>query len=75
MQLGIERFGELLEAAKQLPKSEQLQDSLQQNINYGEAHRKVIEQWGRFPHRNSILGRKNTPKETQAFADGSIPSF
>ena len=75
MQLGIQRFGELLQEAKQLPESEELQDSLQQNINYGEAHRKVIERWGRFPHRNSILGRKDTPQETEAFAEGTIPNF
>ena len=75
LQLGIQRFGELLKEAKQLAGSEELQDALQQNINYGEAHRKVVEQWGRFPHRNKILGRKDTPEETQAFTEGTIPNF
>jgi uncharacterized protein (DUF924 family) len=32
-------------------------------------HRKLIERFGRFPHRNAILGRTNTPEE-QAFLDG-----
>lgn len=27
------------------------------------AHQKVIEQFGRFPHRNKILGRQSTPEE------------
>lgn len=32
-------------------------------------HRNIIERFGRFPHRNSVLGRKTTPQE-QAFLDG-----
>ena len=30
---------------------------------YAEAHRDVIERFGRFPHRNAILGRVSTPDE------------
>lgn len=30
---------------------------------YAERHLRVIEQFGRFPHRNKILGRENTPAE------------
>jgi uncharacterized protein (DUF924 family) len=30
---------------------------------YAEAHRDVIRRFGRFPHRNAILGRRNTPEE------------
>lgn len=28
-------------------------------------HRDVIQRFGRFPHRNIILGRENTPEETE----------
>ena len=28
-----------------------------------EAHRDVIQKYGRFPHRNAILGRDSTPEE------------
>ncbi|MDP7390763.1 MAG: DUF924 family protein [Alphaproteobacteria bacterium] len=28
---------------------------------YAEAHMKLIERFGRFPHRNKVLGRANTP--------------
>jgi len=31
---------------------------------YAEAHRDVIERFGRFPHRNAILGRPPTDEET-----------
>jgi len=32
---------------------------------YAEAHRDVIARFGRFPHRNQILGRESTPEETE----------
>ena len=28
-------------------------------------HAQVIERFGRFPHRNQILGRPSTPEETE----------
>ncbi|HYX33077.1 MAG TPA: DUF924 family protein [Oligoflexus sp.] len=30
---------------------------------YAKAHRDIIERFGRFPHRNEILGRPSTPEE------------
>lgn len=44
-------------------------------LQYAEAHRNVIKTWGRFPHRNAILGRENTPEEAAGLADGSIAKF
>ncbi|WP_420468673.1 DUF924 family protein [Panacagrimonas sp.] len=34
-------------------------------LDYAEAHRKVIRRFGRFPHRNAILGRPSTPEEIE----------
>jgi uncharacterized protein (DUF924 family) len=34
-------------------------------IEYAIAHQKIIERFGRFPHRNSILARESTPEELQ----------
>ncbi len=34
-------------------------------LKHAEAHRAVIQRFGRFPHRNRILGRKSTPEERQ----------
>ena len=31
---------------------------------WAEAHRKIIDRFGRFPHRNRVLGRTSTPEET-----------
>lgn len=35
------------------------------NVNYAIAHRDIIERFGRFPHRNEILGRETTPEERE----------
>ena len=32
-------------------------------LDYARRHRDVIERFGRFPHRNQILGRESTPEE------------
>jgi len=33
---------------------------------YAEAHKALIDRFGRFPHRNAILGRASTPEEIAA---------
>ena len=43
--------------------------------NYANMHLKVVQQWGRFPHRNAILGRASTAEEQVGLSDGSIPAF
>jgi len=39
-----------------------------ENKQYAEHHADIIRRFGRFPHRNRILGRATTPEE-QAFLD------
>jgi len=34
-------------------------------LDYAERHRAIIERFGRFPHRNAILGRQSTPEEIE----------
>lgn len=34
-------------------------------LEYEESHRQLIERFGRYPHRNAILGRKSTLEEFQ----------
>jgi uncharacterized protein (DUF924 family) len=41
----------------------------EEGIPYAEDHADIIRRFGRFPHRNSILGRVTTAEE-QAFLDG-----
>ncbi len=40
-----------------------MKDVHPEGYKYALAHREVIEKFGRFPHRNKALGRKNTPEE------------
>lgn len=44
-------------------------------LRFSEAHKAVVERWGRFPHRNALLGRQNTPEEEAGLLDGSIPKW
>jgi uncharacterized protein (DUF924 family) len=39
-------------------------------LKWAEQHADIIRRFGRFPHRNAVLGRISTPYE-QAFLDGS----
>jgi uncharacterized protein (DUF924 family) len=39
-----------------------------ESLKYAEHHAEIIRRFGRFPHRNRILGRATTPEE-QAFLD------
>ncbi|MEM9452885.1 MAG: DUF924 family protein [Myxococcota bacterium] len=38
-------------------------DGLAKNIDFAVKHRDIVRDWGRFPHRNEILGRASTPEE------------
>jgi uncharacterized protein (DUF924 family) len=40
-----------------------------EQIKYSKHHRDIIARFGRFPHRNSILGRASRPEEIAAGAD------
>jgi uncharacterized protein (DUF924 family) len=37
-------------------------------LHYARLHREIIERFGRFPHRNRILGRTSMPEEQQYLA-------
>jgi len=34
-------------------------------VSYAIGHRDIVERFGRFPHRNDILGRQTTPEEAE----------
>ena len=54
----------------------ELMDTLddKKNLEYARKHLVIIERFGRFPHRNSILGRQTTPEEV-AFLKEPDSSF
>jgi uncharacterized protein (DUF924 family) len=47
---------------------------LENNLQFEISHKKIIEQFGRYPHRNEILGRVSTPEEIK-FLKGPNSSF
>ena len=42
--------------------------------DYAKRHREIVERFGRFPHRNALLGRESTPDEI-AFLSEEDSSF
>ena len=47
---------------------------LAENVHYARDHHDIIERFGRFPHRNRILGRESTGEELRYLAGGA-PTF
>jgi uncharacterized protein (DUF924 family) len=54
-----------------LPRNPDRRGSLRR---YGRPYIEVIERFGRFPHRNAILGRPSTPEEIAFLAERDRPS-
>lgn len=48
--------------------------ALASGLEYAKMHRDIIVRFGRFPHRNKVLGRTSTPAE-QIYLDGEGMSF
>ncbi|MEM7430599.1 MAG: DUF924 family protein [Pseudomonadota bacterium] len=65
---GVELFTKLAEAV-----SPTFRETFETMAQFAELHRDIIRQFGRFPHRNKLLGRQNTPEEDEFLADG--PDF
>lgn len=57
----VAEYQELLAAAE----SEELRRFFANNVDYGERHAAIIERFGRFPHRNAVLGRASTAEELE----------
>jgi uncharacterized protein (DUF924 family) len=47
---------------------------LKENLSFARQHLAIIERFGRFPHRNALLGRTATAEEV-AFLQGGGPMF
>ena len=44
---------------------ELMEDFDAEQRQYAERHRDIIRRFGRFPHRNDLLGRENTAAESE----------
>lgn len=54
--------------------SETEQETFDTTAHFADLHADIIDQFGRFPHRNRILGRDNTPEEEE-YLHGDAPTF
>lgn len=65
----FELFDKLAEAV-----SPTLRETFGTIAQFAELHRDIVDQFGRFPHRNKLLGRDNTPEEDEYLSSDS-PDF
>lgn len=68
--LCLEKLNELSEEFKGTPVIE----SIQNFYKFANMHKAIIEKYGRFPHRNQILGRTSTQEELE-FLSGPNSGF
>jgi uncharacterized protein (DUF924 family) len=50
------------------------QEGLEENLKFEHAHLTILQKFGRYPHRNKILGRESTKEEIE-FLKGPNSSF
>jgi uncharacterized protein (DUF924 family) len=50
------------------------QETFETIAQFAELHADIVEQYGRFPHRNKVLDRANTPEENE-YLSGDAPTF
>jgi uncharacterized protein (DUF924 family) len=60
----VSLFKELVETAPS-----ELRASMLSAVQYAEKHREIVARYGRFPHRNTVLGRQSTPEELAFIAE------
>lgn len=65
----VSRFMDLLAAQPETDRA-----VFADNLDYAERHQKVIARFGRFPHRNALLGRESTAEEIE-FLSGPRSRF
>ena len=66
----LHRFGQLVEATRGLARA----DNYENALKYARMHADIIARFGRYPHRNALLGRESTPEE-RAFLQQPGSSF
>lgn len=59
----VEMFSALVKDARS-----EFRQLAETTLEYAYAHKAVIEQFGRFPHRNAVLARETTPQEAAYLA-------
>lgn len=50
------------------------QEGMEENLEFELKHKRIIDRFGRYPHRNDVLGRESSPEEKE-FLQGPDSSF
>ena len=66
---GLAHFERLVASAPQ-----EWRSFAENTLHFARQHAEIIERFGRFPHRNAVLGRMSTPAE-QAYLDSRPDTF
>lgn len=67
-ELSVKLFTQLAEDAK-TPDEKKFGEN---TVQYAKDHKEIIDKFGRYPQRNTMLGRENTPEEAEFLAN--LPS-
>lgn len=65
----VDRYSELALSAP-----DHLREQAEKTLKFARSHRDIVEAFGRFPHRNAVLERNNTPEESTYLA-ANPPSY
>ena len=63
--LCVQQFEQLLKRS-----DAEFRDYISGNLDYALSHRKIIHEFGRYPHRNKVLGRSSTAAESSYLHGG-----
>ncbi|SFW53598.1 MULTISPECIES: DUF924 family protein [Pseudomonas] len=58
-----EAVSRFIDLVREQPEAERA--VFEDNLDYAERHQKIIARFGRFPHRNALLGRESTAEEME----------
>lgn len=64
--LGVSEYRRMVEGAPS-----EIAEGIRANLDFAIEHRDVIQRFGRFPHRNGVLGREDTQPEKLYLLEGS----
>lgn len=68
--LADQDYSTLMFAAEAVSAPELAKEGLRQALDFATKHRDIIRKFGRFPHRNAVLGRESTPDEVEFLKGG-----
>lgn len=71
--LALERYQDLMQAVESLPAH--IAQTVQESMDFLLLHTSILERFGRYPHRNKVLGRVNTPEEEKYIHSSEFVNF